>query len=245
MNIDELFIKSESGRSSSLLASLADEELSERPDFDSIDDWKKFYKEKENYKMIIGFLFQKYMNISNLNDSIYKFRYLTDNIFDAYCLRYSFELGAERVINDETFFVNRFVDFGNNTMNYIKFVFWMTHFFYRQNLLNKKLIDKEPYNNYRLLFSTNSGEWFSCVEVKYSEKLLKKSKYESLLILSIVKDLIEQHYKFSEEGFINLSVSTLMRWVNYMRLQFGLNDAAIFEATSLIRSLDRLYNKPK
>ena len=44
MNIDELFIKSESGRSSSLLASLADEELSERPNFNSIDDWKDFFK---------------------------------------------------------------------------------------------------------------------------------------------------------------------------------------------------------
>lgn len=237
MSVDDFFSVNESGRSPGILA----EDLSERPEirsFESFEYWKQYYITTLRYPMMVSFLMPNNTQVRHLIDTIEQLRKLTDNIYESYCLRYSYEYGlycpSDRSGNTATYLC-RFVDMGNDIMNYVKFVFWMTYFFYRQNIHNKELVNRTPFDNFTILFSTKEHDFYTSARVKYSNEILPNYVFESCLLRSLMEDIFKNQY-LKDSGFREINRERLTRFVDRMRMRFGLSlDSYINAVYAMIR----------
>ena len=221
MGIDDLFTANESGRSSSILA---EDILVERPRFESFYDWRDYNIRSLNFSMMVSFLMPKGMTIRHIADTIDGLMQWTNRFYDSYTVRYSNEFGVQRIddkTEDGVLYLTRFIDFNNDPMNYVKFVFWMTHFHYVMNIKNYEYTKRYMFKNFKMIFSTKEREFFSGAQVYYSNEILPDYVYEAVLIHSIVDDVIKNRY-LDEMHFRKIDNTRLLHWVDRMRMRFGI-----------------------
>ena len=216
MTTDDLFTYKEPGRSSGILAEKVVKE--EPTTFHSFEEWKDYYVKVLNYPMMVSILMPK-IDMSGMQDFVYNMRNtIIESIFETYTYRHCYEWGLNHLDNGQ--YLCRFVDFNKDPMNYVRFVFWITMFFYRTNEKNKEYINKEPFSKYAIVFSSNHHDFCSMARVKYTSSL-EICQYPACLIGSITKDIFLSD-DLHKLGFDNINVHRLLKWQSRMKKHFNM-----------------------
>ena len=221
MSVDDLFVENSSGRPTSRLV----EEAQELPlVLNSFEEWRDYNFNVLRYPMFVCMLMAQNMRVSDIHEMVMDMRKLNDNIFESFTTRYSLEYGLKRIDNSQ--FLCRFIDFNNDPMNYVRFVFWMTLFFHRVNNRNKQSADSGPFSNFTLTFSSKSKICTSKALVHYPTKNYGHFQYPAVVMGSIIEDIFigNKTYRLDCDP---INVHRLLFWINRMKNKFCLNGKEI------------------
>lgn len=223
MSVDDLFSENASGRSTNRLV----EEAQELPlELNSFEEWRDYNFNVLEYPMFVCMLMPQNMRAFDIHEMVMKMRKLNDNIFESFTTRYSLEYGLNYIKGVPI--LSRAIDFNKEPMNYVKFVFWMTFFFHRMNILNMSIRrngERGPFDGFALYFSSPRKNYTSKAQVRYTTEY-DHFQYPAVVMGSIVEDIFINQVTY-KLGFDQINNHRLLFWINRMKNKFCLNGKEI------------------